>query len=181
MQSGSKMSSLTQYPWIVVFPSLAFDLWSLPPQFCPSHLTEFHGLWLLTEWFVPCLQFISAGDTISGISQLGWCVTSWLLLFASRWKKDPSKEQQIAVVVRFWQQVHVIHERFHTFVEAKNLTSESLMVYLIFTLTKYQLDPACIVSKGYDWASAIEGGSSICHVCTLLCTESSCEECPLCL
>ena len=74
--------------------------------------------------------------------------------------KDASKKEQMAVVVRYVDERAVIQERFLTFVEAKNLTAESLTAYLISTLTKYQLDPACIVSQGYDGASVMSGSCS---------------------
>ena len=67
-----------------------------------------------------------------------------------------SKKEQMAVVVRYVDERAVLQEQnFLKFVEAKKLTPESLMVYLISTLTKAQMEPACIVSQGYDEARSI--------------------------
>ena len=71
--------------------------------------------------------------------------------------KDASKQEQMAVVVRYVGDKAVIHEHFLTFVEAKDLTVESLTAYLVSTLTKYHLHPACIVSQGYDGAAVMSG------------------------
>jgi hypothetical protein len=38
-----------------------------------------------------------------------------------------------------------------------SLTAESLSEYIVDTLRKYQLDPKCIVSQGYDGASVMSG------------------------
>ena len=62
--------------------------------------------------------------------------------------------------MRYVDEKAIIHERFLTFVEATSLTAESLTTYLISTLTEHQLDPACIVSQGYDGASVMSGSCS---------------------
>jgi len=74
--------------------------------------------------------------------------------------KDASKQEQMAVVVRYVDDKAVIQECLLTFVEAKDLTAESLTAYLVSTLTKYHLDPACVVSQGYDGAAVMSGGCS---------------------
>ena len=69
--------------------------------------------------------------------------------------KDASKKEQLAIVVRYVDEKAIIHERVLTFVEATNLTAESLTSYLISTLTEHGLDPAFIASRGYDGASVM--------------------------
>ena len=51
-------------------------------------------------------------------------------------------------------------ECFLTFVEAESLNAESLSDYIIRTLRDYNLDPALIVSQGYDGASVMSGSCS---------------------
>ncbi len=74
--------------------------------------------------------------------------------------KDASKKEQLAIIVRYVDENAIIHERFLTFVEATSLTAESLTAYLISTLTEHRLDPAYIVSQGYDGASVMSGSCS---------------------
>ena len=74
--------------------------------------------------------------------------------------KDTSKKEQLAIIVRYVDEKAIIHERFLTFVEATSLTAESLTTYLISTLTEHGLDPACIVSEGYDGACVMSGSCS---------------------
>ena len=53
-----------------------------------------------------------------------------------------------------------VFERFLTFVKAESLNAESLSDYIIKTLRDYNLDPALIVSQGYDGASVMSGSCS---------------------
>lgn len=46
------------------------------------------------------------------------------------------------------------------FVEASSLTAESLTAYILSVLTTHDLDPARIVSQGYDGASVMIGNLS---------------------
>ena len=71
--------------------------------------------------------------------------------------KDASKKEQLAIVVRYVDENAIIHERFLTFVEAATLTAHGLATYLITTLSEHGLDPAFIVSQGYDGASVMSG------------------------
>ena len=72
--------------------------------------------------------------------------------------KDSSKKEQLAIVVKYVDpKTVVIYERFLTFVEAQSLNAESLSTYILDTLRHYGLDPACIVSQGYDGASVMSG------------------------
>lgn len=72
--------------------------------------------------------------------------------------KDSSKVEQLAIVCRYVDiNTATIHERFLTYVPAPSLTAESLSQYILDTLRKYQLDPKCIVSQGYDGASVMSG------------------------
>ena len=59
--------------------------------------------------------------------------------------------------MRYVDKKAIIHERFLTFMEATSLIAESLTTYLISTLSEHRLDPACIVSQGYDGASVMSG------------------------
>lgn len=66
--------------------------------------------------------------------------------------------EQLAIVCRYVDiNTATIHERFLTCVPAPSLTAESLSQYILDTLRKYQLDPKCIVSQGYDGASVMSG------------------------
>ena len=71
--------------------------------------------------------------------------------------KNMSKQEQLAVVVRYVNKEGIINERFLTFVQATNLNAESLSNYLIKVLEDNELDPTCIVSQGYDGASFMIG------------------------
>ena len=53
-----------------------------------------------------------------------------------------------------------MYERFLTFVVAESLNAESLSDYIINTLKEYNLDPALIISQGYDGASVMSGSCS---------------------
>jgi len=74
--------------------------------------------------------------------------------------KYASKKEQLAIVVRYVDGKAIIHEQFLTFVEATSLTAETLTSYLISTLTEHGLDPAFIVSQGYDGGSVMSGTCS---------------------
>lgn len=71
--------------------------------------------------------------------------------------KHASRKEQLAIVLRYVDEKAIIHERFPSFVEATNLTAESLATYLIPTLTEHQLDPACTVTQEYDGPSVMSG------------------------
>ena len=74
--------------------------------------------------------------------------------------KDVSKQEQLAIVLRYVDDAAAIHEKFLTYKLATDLTAESLATYLLNTLSEYQLDPANIVSQGYDGASVMSGRCS---------------------
>ena len=75
--------------------------------------------------------------------------------------KDRSKNEQLAIVLRYVDmKTAVIHEHFLTYVEATNLTAESLIKYITDILQENQLDQKLIVSQGYDGASVISGQCS---------------------
>ena len=71
--------------------------------------------------------------------------------------KDCSKQEQLAIVLRYVDNKAVIHEHFITYVQATRLTAESLVKYISDTLSEFQLDSKCIVSQGYDGASVMCG------------------------
>jgi len=87
-------------------------------------------------------------------------------------ESNVKSKEQLAIVVRYVDEKVIIHEWFLTFVEATSLTAESLTTYLISTLTEYGLDPACIVSEGYNGACVMSGSCS--GVQQWLRTVSSC-------
>jgi len=47
-----------------------------------------------------------------------------------------------------------------TFAKAESLNAEGLSDYIIATLREYDLDPALVVSQGYDGASVMSGSCS---------------------
>ena len=71
--------------------------------------------------------------------------------------KDMSKQEQLSVVVRYVNREGIINERFLTFFQATKLDAESLSSYLVKILEDNGLDPARIVSQGYDGASVMSG------------------------
>ena len=71
--------------------------------------------------------------------------------------KDMSKQERLAIVVRYVGKEGIINERFLTFVQATSLNAESLSNYLIKVLEDNELDPTRIVSQGYDGASVMSG------------------------
>ena len=75
--------------------------------------------------------------------------------------KDISKQEQLVIVLRYVDKtICNVFERFLTFVKAESLNAESLSDYIIRTLRDYNLDPALIVSQGYDGASVMSGSCS---------------------
>ena len=72
-----------------------------------------------------------------------------------------SNKEQLSIVVRY---VHVesanVYEYFLPFTEATSLNAESLCAYILNTLDTFKLDPANIVSQGYDGASVMSGHCS---------------------
>ena len=75
--------------------------------------------------------------------------------------KDASKVEQLAIVLRYVDiNTASVYERFLTYVPAESLTAQGLSRYILQTLQKYQLDPECIVSQGYDGASVMSGSCS---------------------
>ena len=96
------------------------------------------------------------GDMLRKLISDGVRQASFFSLLADE-SKDASKKEQLAIVVRYVDEKAIIHERFLTFVEATSLTAESLVTYLISTLTEHGLDPALIVSQGYDGGSVMSG------------------------
>ena len=63
--------------------------------------------------------------------------------------KDISKQEQLAIVLRYLDKEVTINERFLTFVQATSLNAESLSNYLIKLLEDNGLDLTYIVSQGY--------------------------------
>ena len=75
--------------------------------------------------------------------------------------KDISKQEQLVIVLRYVNMATCnVYERFLTFVKAESLNAESLSDYIFKTLRDYNLDPALIVSQGYDGASVMSGSCS---------------------
>ena len=74
--------------------------------------------------------------------------------------KDCSKQEQLAITLRYVDDNAVIHENFLTYVQGTSLTAESLTAYLVDTIRECQLDPECIVLQGYDGASVMSGRCS---------------------
>ena len=75
--------------------------------------------------------------------------------------KDLSKQEQLAIVVRYVDvDTTSIMERFLAYVEATSLNAESLSKYILDTLKLYNLDTKRIVSQGYDGASVMSGTCS---------------------
>ena len=74
--------------------------------------------------------------------------------------KDCSKQDQLAIILRYVEDKAKIHENFLTYVQTTSLTAESLAAYLVDTLRECQLDPESIVSQGYDGASVMSGRCS---------------------
>ena len=60
-----------------------------------------------------------------------------------------SKQEQLAIVLRYLDKEGTINERFLTFVQAASLNAESLSNYLIELLEDNGLDLTYIVSQGY--------------------------------
>ena len=72
--------------------------------------------------------------------------------------KDVSKAEQVAIILRYVDiNTASVYERFLTCVPAECLTAQSLSSYILETLRKYELEPKCIVSQGYDGASVMSG------------------------
>ena len=47
-----------------------------------------------------------------------------------------------------------------TFVEATSLDAKSLTQYIVYTITKHQLDLTCIALQGHDGVSVMSGNCS---------------------
>ena len=72
--------------------------------------------------------------------------------------KDVSKVEQLAIILRYVDiNTASVYERFLTYVPAESLTAQGLSSYILETLRKYELEPKCIVSQGYDGASVMSG------------------------
>ena len=71
--------------------------------------------------------------------------------------KDISKQEHLAIVLRYLDKQGTFNERFFTFVQATSLNAESLFNYLIRVLEDNGLDLTYIVSQGYDGASVMSG------------------------
>ena len=72
--------------------------------------------------------------------------------------KDVSKAEQVAIILRYVDiNTASVYERFLTCVPAECLTAQGLSSYILETLRKYELEPKCIVSQGYDEASVMSG------------------------
>ena len=75
--------------------------------------------------------------------------------------RDCSKKEQLSIVVRYVDVESAnIHEHFLAFTEADTLNAEDLSAYILQTLDTFKLDPAAIVSQGYDMASAMSAHCS---------------------
>ena len=67
----------------------------------------------------------------------------------------------MAIVLRYVDiETGSILERFLTYVEVVSLDALGLSMYILDTLKHFGLDPACIVSQGYDGASVMSGKCS---------------------
>ena len=75
--------------------------------------------------------------------------------------KDISKQEHLAIVLRYLDKQGTFNERFFTFVQATSLNAESLSNYLIKVLENNGLDLTYIVSQGYDGASVMSGHFTI--------------------
>ena len=88
--------------------------------------------------------------------------------------KDISKQEQLVIVLRYVDKTTCnVFERFLTFVKAESLNAESLSDYIIRTLRDYNLDPALIVSQGYDGASVMSGSCSGVQQCIKMITPNA--------
>ena len=74
--------------------------------------------------------------------------------------KDLSKQEQLAIVLRYVACKGMLHEHFLTYVTVASLTAESLTKYILETLQEFGLDPHWIVSQAYDGASVMSGQCS---------------------
>ena len=75
--------------------------------------------------------------------------------------RDISKQEQLVIGLRYVDKTTSnVFEFFLTFVKAESLNAESLSDYIIRTLRDYNLDPALIVSQGYNGASVMSGSCS---------------------
>ena len=67
--------------------------------------------------------------------------------------RDCSKTEQLSIVARYVDVESAdVHEHFLAFTEADALNAEGLCAYILQTLDTFKLDPAAIVSQGYDGA-----------------------------
>ena len=71
--------------------------------------------------------------------------------------KDLSKQEQLAIVLRYLDKEGTITERFLTFVQATSLNAENLSNYLIKVIEDNVLDLTYVVSQGYDRVSIMSG------------------------
>ena len=75
--------------------------------------------------------------------------------------RDCSKKEQLSIVVRYVDVESAnMHEHFLAFTEADTLNTEGLSAYILQTLDTFKLDPAAIVSQGYDGVSVMSGHCS---------------------
>ena len=72
--------------------------------------------------------------------------------------RDCSRKEQLSIVVRCVDvDTASVYEHFLTFTEAATQNTESLCALILQTLDTFKLDPAAIVSEGYDGASVMSG------------------------
>ena len=75
--------------------------------------------------------------------------------------KDCSKTEQLAIVLKYVNiNTATQHEHFLTYIKAASQTAESLSAYILAELKQHGLNPADIVSQGYDGASVMSGRCS---------------------
>ena len=90
--------------------------------------------------------------------------------------KDVGKVEQLSVVVRYVNKDEdvTVNERFLGFVPAEDLTAESLIKYILDTLSRHNINVNNLVSQGYDGAAVMSGKCSHCSdMYSAACSPSS--------
>ena len=70
--------------------------------------------------------------------------------------KDVSKQEQLAIVVRYLHQ-QTIHEEFLDFTAAEGLDAESLLKKIMESLAKCSIDQNTCIAQCYDGAAVMSG------------------------
>ena len=78
-------------------------------------------------------------------------------VLADETKDYCSEKEQLAIIVCYVEAVKLFEHFFNVEATALDASSYSLSAFILDTLRKNQLDPACLVSQGYDGASVMSG------------------------